>query len=213
MNDKGWLSDHEYARLTNSYVFLRKVEHCVQLELGQQTHRLPSSAPGLDRLARRVGIAAGPRESPGEALLNKLQGGFEKVDEIYQRVIHPRTPPAGTKGFDLKPPPSLASDFGPASFDNALSFLDAQAPEVAQRVREAEISERSRKAVARFLTAQLESPERFALVREKPDLLRRALEVVGESEYLGDLLIRHPEDMVVLESSPLPSAAAQPAPQ
>ncbi len=124
-------------------------------------------------------------------------------------MIHPRTPPAGTKGFDLKPPPSLASDFGPASFDNALSFLDAQAPEVAQRVREAEISERSRKAVARFLTALLESPERFALVREKPDLLRRALEVVGESEYLGDLLIRHPEDMVVLESSPLPSAAAQ----
>jgi glutamate-ammonia-ligase adenylyltransferase len=47
------------------------------------------------------------------------------------------------------------------------------------------------------------------LVREKPELLRRALEVVSESEYLGDLLIRHPEDMLVFDSSQPPPAAAQ----
>jgi len=209
LNDKGWLSDHEYARLTNFYVFLRKVEHCVQLELGQQTHRLPASARALDRLARRVGIAPGPRESPGEALLQKLQDGFEKVDEIYQRVIHPRTPPAGDKGFELKPLPSLTPDFGHASYDSTLSFLNAQAPDIATRVRETEIPERSRKGAARFLTALLESPERFALVREKPELLRRALEVISESDYLGDLLIRHPEDMLVFDSSQSPTAAAQ----
>jgi glutamate-ammonia-ligase adenylyltransferase len=209
LNDKGWLSDHEYARLTNFYVFLRKVEHCVQLELGQQTHRLPASARALDRLARRVGIAAGPRESPGEALLQKLQDGFEKVDEIYQRVIHPRTPPAGGKGFELKPLPSLTPDFGQASYESTLSFLNAQAPDIATRVRETEIPERSRKGAARFLTALLESPERFALVREKPELLRRALEVISESDYLSDLLIRHPEDMIVFDSSQSPTAATQ----
>jgi glutamate-ammonia-ligase adenylyltransferase len=209
LNDKGWLSDHEYARLTNSYVFLRKVEHCVQLELGQQTHRLPAGARALDRLARRVGIAAGARESPGKALLQQLQDGFEKVDEIYQRVIHPRTPPSGGKGFELKPLPSITPDLGHASYDSTLSFLNAQAPDIAIRIREAEIPERSRKVAARLLTALLESPERFALVREKPELLRRALEVVSESEYLGELLIRHPEDMIVFDSSQTPPPAAQ----
>ena len=52
--------------LTNAYVFLRKAEHCVQLELGQQTHRLPAAARSLDRLARRVGFGAAASESPGQ---------------------------------------------------------------------------------------------------------------------------------------------------
>jgi glutamate-ammonia-ligase adenylyltransferase len=209
LNDKGWLSDRDYARLTNSYVFLRQVEHCVQLELGQQTHRLPAGARALDRLARRVGVAAGGRESPGKALLQKLQDGFEKVDEIYQRVIHPRTPPSGGRPVELQPLPSVTPELGHATYESTLSFLEAQAPDLAGWVREAEIPERSRKAAARYLAAFLESPEHFALVREKPKLLRRALEVVRESEYLGELLIRHPEDMVVLDSSEAPPAPAQ----
>jgi glutamate-ammonia-ligase adenylyltransferase len=209
LNDKGWLSDRDYAQLTNSYVFFRKVEHCVQLELGQQTHRLPAGARALDRLARRVEFAAGLGESPGKALLQKLQDGFEKVNEIYQRVIHPRTPPAGDKGFELKPLPSLTPDLGHASYNSTLSFLTAQAPELALRVHEAEIPDRSRTIAARFLTALLESPERFAMVREKPELLRRALEVVSESEYLGELLIRHPEDMIAIDSSQTLPPAAQ----
>ena len=209
LNDKGWLSDHDYARLTTSYEFLRKVEHCVQLELGQQTHRLPAGQRALDRLARRVGIAGGSQESPGKALLQNLQEGFEKVSEIYQRVIHPRTPPSGGKGFELKPLPSVTPDLGHASYDSTLSFLNSQAPEIASRVREAEIPERSRKSAARFLTALLESPERFALVREKPVLLQRALEVVSASEYLGELLIRHPVEMIDLDSSEIPAAAGQ----
>ncbi|HXX24935.1 MAG TPA: hypothetical protein VEO19_17485 [Terriglobia bacterium] len=209
LNDKGWLSDGDYARLTNSYVFLRKVEHCVQLELGQQTHRLPAGARARDRVARRVGVAAGSGESPGEALLQKLQDGFEKVDEIYQRVIHPRTPPARDKGFELKPLPSLTPDLGHASYDSTLSFLSALTPDLAIRVREAEIPGQLRKGAARFLTALLASPERFALALEKPELLGRALEVVSGSEYLGELLIRHPEDMIVLDSAQTPPAAAQ----
>ena len=208
LNDKGWLSDPDYAHLTNFYVFLRKVEHCVQLELGQQTHRLPAGTLALDRLARRVGLGPGGRESPGQTLLRKLQEGFEKVDEIYQRVIHPRTPPAGGR-FELKPPPAITPDLGHASYDSVLSLLSVQAPDVATRVRAAEVPERSRKEAVRFLTALLESPERFGLAREKPELLQHALGVVSESEYLGELLIRHPEDMIVLDPARVPSAAAQ----
>jgi glutamate-ammonia-ligase adenylyltransferase len=209
LNDKGWLSDQDYARLTNSYVFLRKVEHCVQLELGQQTHRLPAGARALDRLARRVGVATGLGGSPGKALLQKLQDGFDKVDEIYQRVIHPRTPPAGDKEFELEPLPSLNPELGHVSYDSALSFLSAQAPALALRTRGAEIPERSRRVAARFLAALIESPERFAIVRDKPELFERALEVISESEYLGELLIRHPEDIVVLDSTQVLPAAAQ----
>jgi len=209
LNDKGWLNDQDYARLTNSYVFLRKVEHCVQLELGQQTHRLPAGTSALDRLARRVGTAAAAGESPGQALLAKLQDGFDIVDEVYQRVIHPRTPPGGDKEFELQPLPALGSDLGQAPVNSALSYLSAHAPILANRYREAEIPERARRVVTRFLGALIESPERLAMVREKPELLEHALEVLSESEYLGELLIRHPEDIVVLDFSQASPAATQ----
>jgi len=209
LNDKGWLSDRDYAQLTNAYVFFRNVEHCLQLELGQQTHRLPAAARSLDRLARRVGLGSASSEFPGNSLLQKLQAEFEKVNEIYQRVIHPRTAPAGDQGFMLKPLPSFTPDQGQASYDSTLNFLNAQAPDLALSIQEAEIPDRARAVAARLLAALVESPERFALLRESPELLRRALEVVSESEYLGELLIRHFDDMIVLQSSPTPRSAAQ----
>src|SRR5262249_4182679 len=45
------------------------------------------------------------------------------------------------------------------------------------------------------------SSERFALARREPERVRRALELLGVSDYLGELLIRHPGDLAVLEPS------------
>ena len=89
LNDKGWLSNRDYAALTSAYEFLRKVEHRIQMEAGQQTHRLPTDPGALDRLGRRTGVEAGPGERPGDVLLRKVREAFAVVDEIYQRVIHP----------------------------------------------------------------------------------------------------------------------------
>jgi len=200
LNDKGWLADLDYARLTTAYEFLRKVEHRIQLELGHQTHRLPAHAEALDRLARRVGVDAGAQERPGAVLLRRLREGFAYVDEIYQRVIHARGRPAPGAPFELKPLPALMPDLGHSSYDSTLRFLDHQAPELASGVRDVAVPERARKNVTRLLAALLGSSERFALVREKPECLRRAIEVVSASEYLAELLVYHPEDLAVLES-------------
>jgi len=69
LNDKGWISDRDYATLVSAYEFLRNVEHRVQFELGLQTHRLPTDDDALDRLARRTGIESS--RSPGKKLLRK----------------------------------------------------------------------------------------------------------------------------------------------
>lgn len=207
LNDKGWLCDGDFARLTAAYEFLRKVEHRIQLELGQQTQRLPADAGALDRLARRVGVEAGADESPGAALLRRLREGCAQVDEIHQRVIHPSGAPGPARAFELKPLPTLTPDLGHPSYDSTLSFLDAQAPELARVVREAALPERARKNVTRLFASLLGSSERFALARQKPESLRRALEVVGASEYLAELLIYHPEDLAVFDSTEMTSPA------
>jgi glutamate-ammonia-ligase adenylyltransferase len=207
LNDKGLLSDREYAALTSSYEFLRKLEHRLQLDIGQQTHRLPTEPEALDRLARRLGIDAA--KSPGSALLRCLQEAFARVDEIYQRVIHPRAPSEASVAFRLRPPPTWPTSHGPHSYRSTLEFLDAQAPDLAQLVREAAMAERARPNVARFFASLLGSSESFRLAREQPQLVRRAVEVIGASEYLGELLIHHPDDLAVWE--PVDLAAAESA--
>ncbi len=208
LNDKGWLSDCDYAALTSAYEFLRKTEHRVQLEMGQQMHRLPAEREALDRLARRVGVEAAPYERPGIALRRLIREAFSCVDEIYQKVIHPRAAGAPGVAFDLEPLPAISGDHGPTSYDSLLTYLDAQAPVLAQVVREIPLPERARKNVMRLFAALLDSSERFALAREHPEWVRRALEVVGTSEYLADLLIYHPEELAVLKTASSAQAAS-----
>ncbi|MFZ0959891.1 MAG: putative nucleotidyltransferase substrate binding domain-containing protein, partial [Terriglobia bacterium] len=209
LNDKGWLSNQDYAALTSAYEFLRKVEHRVQMEAGQQTHRLPPDSGALDRLGRRTGVEAAPGERPGDVLLRKISDAFALVDEIYQRVIHRGDASVPGTAFVLKPAPTLLPDAGRQSFDSLLSFLEVQAPEVARIVREADLPERARRNTIRLLTALAGSPERFAPALAKPASLRRALEVAGASAYLTELLIHHPEDLEVLAAADLtPSDSA-----
>ena len=203
LNDKGWLSNRDYAALTSAYEFLRKVEHRVQMEAGQQTHRLPTDPGALDRLGRRTGVEAGPGERPGDVLLRKVREAFAVVDEIYQRVIHPGDAAVPGTAFELKPAPTFLPDAGRQSFDSLLSFLDVQAPEVARMVREADLPERARRNTIRLLTAMASSPERFAPARAKPASLRRAIEAAGASAYLTELLVHHPEDLEILDSAEL----------
>jgi len=66
-------------------------------------------------------------------------------------------------------------------------------------VKDVSIPDRARKNVTRLFANLCGSSERFALARREPEQVRRALELLGVSDYLGELLIRHPEDLAVLE--------------
>lgn len=219
LNDKGWLSDKDYAALTSAYEYLRAVEHCLQLDQGQQTHRLPLNAEALDRLARRVGVEraahthstdSGPATaaSPGEMLVARLLKIFEQVAKIYQAVIHPRAAPEASEQYALKSAPLVMPEQAAFSYEDTLSFLSTHVPAVAECVRQSSVPERARQSAARFLGNLLGSSERFALVREHPDKLTRALQLIAASDYLAGMLIHHPEDMLALDDSQLSGAAS-----
>ena len=220
LNDKGWLSDKDYAALTNAYEYLRAVEHCLQLDQGQQTHRLPLNPEALDRLARRVGVERAMRESsagsgpasavrPGEILVARLLRIFEQVDNIYQAVIHPRAGPAAGEQYALKPLLIVMPEQTAFSYEDALSFLDSHAPAAAESVREASVPERARPSAARFLGNLFGNSERFALARQHPGKLAKALQIISASDYLAEMLIHHPEDMLALDDSQVSLAGGQ----
>ncbi len=222
LNDKGHLSDRDYAALTTSYEFLRKVEHLVQLDRGQQTHRLPADREALDKVARRAGIdhassaairapdlEQGAAERPGAALIARLSGVFARVGAIYQNVIHPRAAPSLREDYALKPPASLAPDRAWASYESALQFLAAQAPALAGITAEVSVPERSQKNAGIFLGNLLGSARGFEMARSHPENVAQALQMIAASDHLAGLLIRHPEEIISLGPAPSPPSPSQ----
>ena len=206
LNDKGWISDRDYAALVGAYEFLRKVEHRIQFERGRQTHRLPADPKALDRLARRVGIES--RKTPRHTLLDKIEKAFQAVEEIHQRLLRPSPAQEPGSAYALKPLIAPIGDQVPHSFESLLDYLETQAPELASIARGAEVPERARRNVARLFGALLASPERFRQASQQPQSVERALRVAGLSEYLITLLVHHPEDIATLDSwSPAPPPA------
>jgi len=197
--DKGFLSDADFGLLTSSYEFFRKVEHRIQLEMGKQSHRVPTGRAALGHLARRVGHTGASGSDPGTALVAELRERFDRVDRIYQRLIHPPAEAATSAAFELQPLSAFAADQRSYSFESSLAYLDMQAPELARIAREVALSERSKRNITRFFTALLSSSEHFRTARMHPEQFGRALEVVSASEYLGELLIHHPEELAALE--------------
>src|SRR5207302_9261009 len=64
------LNDAEYRALDNTYRFLRKIEHRLQLMFDLQTHRLPDKPEELRKLALRMGYTA--QQASGAKLLDPL---------------------------------------------------------------------------------------------------------------------------------------------
>ncbi|MEX2393033.1 MAG: bifunctional [glutamine synthetase] adenylyltransferase/[glutamine synthetase]-adenylyl-L-tyrosine phosphorylase, partial [Actinomycetota bacterium] len=81
----GFVGDEDVRELEDAYVFLRHVEHRLQLEAGRQTHTLPTSSAKREHLARGMRFTDGPS---GSAL-----GEFERLwsrTTGVVRTIHER---------------------------------------------------------------------------------------------------------------------------
>src|SRR5438094_4249823 len=75
------LPTNEVLTLDNTYRFLRRVEHRLQLESEQQTHTVPENPEALLRLAHSLRFASAEDFT---AALQKTMGG---VRPIFQRII------------------------------------------------------------------------------------------------------------------------------
>ena len=58
LQQRGFLAAADTARLREAYIFLRRLEHRVQMSFGLQTHSLPRKQEDLVVLARKMGIRA-----------------------------------------------------------------------------------------------------------------------------------------------------------
>lgn len=73
----------EYRILTDGYIFLRKVEHALQLLHNKPAHELPTEPQELEYLARRLDFLT------VEAFHRHREQHSIRVREVYQRYLYP----------------------------------------------------------------------------------------------------------------------------
>jgi [glutamine synthetase] adenylyltransferase / [glutamine synthetase]-adenylyl-L-tyrosine phosphorylase len=193
LHDKGYLSGREFFRLAESYQFLRKVEHRLQLRNGLQRHTLPHAADALDRLARRCGVEAGPdtTRTPGEELLHRLSKCFADVREIYDRVLATSTPASA------EPSEHFEADAGAGQ---VLRRLQSSHPAIAEIYSKfADGGDLLvRRGLTRYLSSAMLSPDLLTELTAHPEWLESTAEICGASDYAVEWLARHPGDIHIL---------------
>ena len=85
LSQKGLITYQEHADLSKAYVFLRTVEHRIQILDDLQTQTMPADEHELRTLARRTGYYEHGKEA--ELLLRDYASHAKKVREIYDELF------------------------------------------------------------------------------------------------------------------------------
>jgi glutamate-ammonia-ligase adenylyltransferase len=199
LHDKSHISGKEFHDLTSAYEFLRHLEHRLQLREGQQTHRLPTSEADC-RVLQRAMEGYAPGEYRLGNLVSVVQRRMATVAEIYQRIIYQQQ----TRGRQQGPGVEfkLLSALEPATSDPSsqqiVERLATDAPALYEIANRRDLNPQARKNLYRFLGSAFSSSQRYAGVLRNQEAVGRALALFETSDYLTEILIRHPEEIVTL---------------
>ncbi|MGH9602229.1 MAG: hypothetical protein ACRD24_07540 [Terriglobales bacterium] len=193
LHDKQHLDGKDFHDLNSGYEFLRRVEHRLQLRRGQQMHRLPDSEEEIRVLERALFERREHGAQPVQ-LMDAVRERMTAVAEIYARIIHSQQPPQQEAGaFYLRPLPAQVGR--EQSYNQILHRLATDAPVLYEIATRRELSTHARRNLHRFLSAAFTSSERYASVVREPRAVEHALRLFGTSDYLTDILVRHPVEI------------------
>jgi [glutamine synthetase] adenylyltransferase / [glutamine synthetase]-adenylyl-L-tyrosine phosphorylase len=196
--DKEHIGSKDFEDLTNAYEFLRNLEHRLQLRQGRQTHRLPRSHAELLALARSLAREGTTADAP-EEFLQRVQRRMAAVAEIYRRVIYQEQSQhrgADSQEFELK----LELPVMPEnSYSLMVQRLAIDSPQLREIAARPDLSQHARHNLERFLSSAGTTSERYGAVLRAPQAVERALDIFELSEYLTDILVRHPAEVSLLE--------------
>jgi len=82
--DRGLITEHERTDLSDAYLFLRTLEHRLQMEHGLQTHTVPEDQQRRALVARRMSLTGADALAAFDAA---LRGQTARVRAAFQRVF------------------------------------------------------------------------------------------------------------------------------
>ena len=83
----GYLTPDEARILTDGYIFLRTVEHHLQMMHFRQTHTLPSDPTAIAGLARRLGFKGSDTDEQAERFSSRYMQHVSAIRSVYMRHV------------------------------------------------------------------------------------------------------------------------------
>ncbi len=220
--DKKIITYEDYAELSQAYLFLRDVGHKLQIENQLQTQTLPKDPEQLDRLARRC------RRTDGKSLIKELTKHTSHVEALFEQLFRKKEddePETGSllqgiawgiaegeeaarelSGLGFADPRRALKNIGilregPPYQHNSSRCRAAFLRVAPSLIREAGASSDPDMALnhlERFISGYHARETFYTILGDNPEALRRIISLFSISNYLSNLLIRHPEAMEVL---------------
>lgn len=87
LEKKGCITPVDADALNHAYIFLRNVEHRIQIVEGRQTHVIPAQATELERLARMLGFKDSPDARASQHFWSEYKKQTGIVHDIYDSLF------------------------------------------------------------------------------------------------------------------------------
>ncbi|QFS82660.1 Glutamate-ammonia-ligase adenylyltransferase [Roseivivax sp. THAF40] len=184
--EKDWIPEALAETLTRNYRAHREVEHRVQMINDAQTHLLPNSDDGFERLACLMGRDIKGLRSDIHAKLEETHEateGFFSPDS--QSALEPCDPEFGSE-IVLRWPtyPALRSA-------RAVAIFDRLKPDILARLHKAARPEEALVAFDGFLSGLPAGVQLFSLFEANPQLIELLVDIVSTSQDLARYLSRN----------------------
>lgn len=222
LGDGGYIGRADAAELTESYVFLRMLEHRLQLRRLRRTHLFParSDVDELRWLARAAGVRADSR-SPVDTLVRMFQQHATRIRRLHEKLFYrplleavARVPADALRLTTAQAVSRLAA-LGYAAADGALEHIKALTTGVSRRaaiqqtllpvmldlLADTPDPDGGLLAYRRVSEALSNTPWYLRLVRDEATVVERMAVVLGTSKFVPDLLVRAPEVLRSLADS------------
>ncbi|MCV3271027.1 [protein-PII] uridylyltransferase family protein [Roseobacter sinensis] len=181
---KGWVPDETADMLAEHYVAHRTVEHRLQMVNDAQTHSLPRSPEGFDRLACLM-------DRDRSALEAELTERLQTVHDTMEQFFAP-SKPAGPATADVEHDlltrwrsyPALRSERSRAIFERLR-------PDLLARLAQSSRPEEALLAFDGFLSGLPAGVQLFSLLEANPQLTDLLIDITGTSPELAQYLSRN----------------------
>jgi glutamate-ammonia-ligase adenylyltransferase len=223
LSDRGLITFTEYSNLTKAYIFLRELEHRIQMTYGLQTHTIPEDEASQASLARKMGLSGETQRELAAALIRAYDRHTAQVRSVYDKFFYTQDVeeaafPEEEYGWlldpDLRPeaterlralgfahPERAANDFillhdgPPHSHPSARSKLLFRrlVPALLDGLKTLADPDMALRHLEEFISTSGAREMHFSMLLEHPNLLRHLLSLFGHSEYLSRILIYQPD--------------------
>jgi glutamate-ammonia-ligase adenylyltransferase len=211
--EEKWIEAEARDELHDAYLYLRRVEHRLQMMMDEQTHTLPEDNEALDRFARFLGL-----KDRGE-LARTLTRYLQRVQGHYAHLFEDAPPLAAVSGvlefpkdkddretlntlakLGFKEPLAashlirgwFAGEYRALKTETALAEFQAILPALLDALSRSGNPDAALLACDRFLS-QLPGGERLlAAMRTHPDLVQLIATILSTSPRLRDMIAQAP---------------------